>query len=159
MKQFRDSDYYISECGRIYKNGKEVARSKMTRGYLSSALYLEKGKRATTFYVHRIVAEVYIPNPLNKPLVNHLDGNKLNCEVSNLEWATPKENSQHSVIILRKEMGERHSRAVVPDRIVQYIKKCKLESVRPKYEKIASNYGVKVSYLREIFNGRKRVIS
>ena len=159
MKQFRDSDYYISECGRIYKNGKEVARSKMTRGYLSSALYLEKGKRATTFYVHRIVAEVYIPNPMNKPLVNHNDGNKLNCAVNNLEWSTYKENSQHSVTILRKEMGERHSRAVVPDRIVRYIKKCKSLSVKPKYDKISEKYNVKVSYLREIYNGRKRILS
>ena len=159
MKQFRDTEYYVSEDGRIYKNGNEIARSKMSRGYLSCSLYLEKGKRATTFYVHRVVAEVYIPNPMNKPLVNHDDGNKLNCSVSNLEWSTHKENSQHSVTKLRKEMGERHSRAVVPDRVVEYIKKCKSLSMKPKYEKIAEKYNVKISYLREIYNGRKRILS
>jgi hypothetical protein len=159
MKRFRDTEYFVSIHGKIYKNGKEVAQSKMSRGYLSSAIYFERGKRATTLYVHRIVAEVYIPNEFNKPLVNHKDGNKHNCAVSNLEWSTHKENSEHSVTVLRKEMGERHSRAVIPDRIVRYIKKCKSYSIRPKYEKIAEKYNVKVNYLKQIYNGHKRILS
>ena len=55
-----------------------------------------EGKRKNQF-IHRLLAQAFIPNPLSKAHVNHLDGNKTNNLLSNLEWATPQENSQHAV--------------------------------------------------------------
>jgi len=159
MKRFRDTNYFVSEDGKIFNENKEISQSLMTRGYLSVSLFIEKGQRGKTFYVHRIVAETYIPNPLNKPLVNHENGNKLDCSVKNLIWATHKENSQHSVTVLRKEMGERHSRARVPDKIVSYIKKCKKNNLEPNYKRIAETYGVSIQHIKNIYKGRKRLIA
>lgn len=49
--------------------------------------------------MHRLLMETFVPNPLNKAHVNHIDGNKANNELSNLEWTTPQENSQHAIDI------------------------------------------------------------
>ncbi|BES53083.1 hypothetical protein [Aeromonas phage phiWae14] len=52
---------------------------------------------AKLFKIHRVVAEAYLPNPDNLPLVNHKDGNKLNNHVSNLEWCTHQHNVRHAI--------------------------------------------------------------
>ena len=54
---------------------------------------IRKNKR-----IHRLMMEAFVPNPLGKKHVNHIDGNKQNNALNNLEWATPQENSQHAVI-------------------------------------------------------------
>lgn len=64
------------------------------KGYLT--VNLTNGKTKKTFRFHRIVAEAFIPNPNGLPQVNHKDGNKLNNNVSNLEWCTDFENKQHA---------------------------------------------------------------
>lgn len=64
-------------------------------GYKQVSLW--KNNKKTNLYIHRLVAEAFIPNPSNKPDVNHIDGNRQNNHVSNLEWVTPKENSQHAI--------------------------------------------------------------
>ena len=56
------------------------------------------------FMCHRIVAQEFIPNPNNKPFVNHIDGNPANNKAENLEWCTQEENEQHSVNTLGKTM-------------------------------------------------------
>lgn len=63
------------------------------------------------FQIHVLVAQTFIPNPENKPTVNHIDGNKENNAVSNLEWATQKEQMFHSFHILNKNIGEDNSNA------------------------------------------------
>jgi len=63
-------------------------------GYMKVKLKCKDGIRS--LFIHRLVALAFIPNPDNKKVVNHLDGDKLNNRVDNLKWATHKENSRHA---------------------------------------------------------------
>jgi hypothetical protein len=67
------------------------------KGYLRIKLTINNKEKR--IMLHRIIAEAFIPNPYNKKCVNHIDGNKNNNSLSNLEWCTHKENSQHSIMI------------------------------------------------------------
>lgn len=89
----------VDEDGTIYKkysNGKfkKAPQHKSENGYKTISLRVN-GKQ-WNLYSHRIIAKYFIPNPENKPIVNHKDGNRANNNISNLEWCTPKENSQHA---------------------------------------------------------------
>ena len=64
-------------------------------GYLK--VVLRHNKQSKNKYLHRLIAEHFIENPTNAPMVNHKDGNKLNNHVSNLEWCTRKQNVNHAV--------------------------------------------------------------
>ena len=92
-------DYEITEDGKVisYKWGYPHPLSIRTdmKGY-KDVLLCGRGK-PKRFKVHRLVAAAFIPNPMNKPQVNHLDGDKANNNVSNLEWATHEENMAHAV--------------------------------------------------------------
>lgn len=75
------------------RKGKVKGIRAKNNGYYVTDLWKDgKGK---THHVHRIVAEAFIPNPENKATVNHIDGNKSNNAVSNLEWSTPHEQNMH----------------------------------------------------------------
>ena len=65
-------------------------------GYYLVTLVNAKTKLRKNQFIHRLLAKAFIPNPIGKPQVNHIDGNKQNNDLSNLEWVTPKENSVHA---------------------------------------------------------------
>jgi len=88
----------IAKDGNAYrKKGKKLVPfiNKQTGYYYISLWRNNKGK---TFALHRIVANLFVSNPYNKPEVNHKDSNRLNCCASNLEWVTSSENSTHGYI-------------------------------------------------------------
>ena len=88
-----DGMYQVSECGKVYSQIKELKQT-LNKGYLY--LNLKNNGIQKFCSVHRLVALNFIANPQNKPQVNHIDGNKQNNNVSNLEWATAKENTNHA---------------------------------------------------------------
>lgn len=72
--------------------------------------------------IHRLVALQFVDNDFNKPQVNHIDGNKSNNHISNLEWNTAKENMQHASIMGLVVRGETHHHATLTRNIVIFIK-------------------------------------
>lgn len=93
--------YRIYADGEVWsvKSGKFL-KQETIKGYKRVALSVNgKTKR---FQVHRLVAMYFIENPLNKPCVNHIDGDKENNNINNLEWCTYSENERHSYDVLNK---------------------------------------------------------
>jgi len=88
--------YSVDIFGNVYKaNGKEMKQIQNQFGYMNVSL--TKNGKQTQHRVHRLVAQAFIPNPLNKQQVNHIDGNKKHNVVWNLEWCTCKENIDHAL--------------------------------------------------------------
>jgi hypothetical protein len=105
--------YEVSDQGRV-KGLKGFVKPKIGRnGYARTELW-NKGERRRPS-IHRLVAQTFIPNPESKPQVNHLDGNKLNNAVANLEWCTAQENALHAVALLGRH-GERATAAKLGER-------------------------------------------
>lgn len=85
---------YLRKNGRLdNRKGKQLRPSVDKDGY--ERVVLTKYGIRKTYSVHKLVALAFIPNPENKTTINHIDGNKRNNNVSNLEWATEKENQNH----------------------------------------------------------------
>lgn len=97
--------YQISDYGRIksIRRNKILTSSIHKKGYLHCGLFKE-GKRTQRF-IHRMVAEAFIPNPENKPCINHKDCNPANNKVENLEWCTHKENNHHKNHELKRKIS------------------------------------------------------
>ena len=89
--------YHVSTEGKVFslKSFKYLTHQKTDDDYWF--ISINKDGRARKCYIHRLVALAYIPNPENKPEVNHKDGNKKNNSVENLEWVTAKENTAHAM--------------------------------------------------------------
>lgn len=98
--------------------------------------------------IHRLLAEAFIPNPLNLPQINHIDGNKINNALSNLEWVTAKQNMQHGFKIGIYKRGEaRHTSKLTEEQV---------KTIRSRIEKgdmqkkIAEDFGVGQSAITAI---------
>jgi hypothetical protein len=132
MKQFRNTEYYVSEDGDVYSKKYHPKRNPncemrklkpfLKNGYLQVAIYINGKQKFLS--IHRLVAECYITNPNNKPQVNHIDGNKLNNHYINLEWVTNKENADHRDNVLnKKNIGEKCGKSILKTEDVLFIRK------------------------------------
>ena len=120
-----NGEYHISNHGRVksFKFGKEriLKPAIQSKGYQFIFICQKKTKPKLST-IHKLVAMAFIPNPNDKPQVNHKDGNKLNNHIDNLEWVTKRENIQHAYDTglfdnKRKKIGEsaklHHSKPVI----------------------------------------------
>ena len=99
-----DGAYQISNFGNVRTfNADSKGPRLLTLDGLYKRAKLHKNGIATRFLVHRLVATHFIPNPENKPFVNHIDNDPSNNHISNLEWCTQSENMQHSIKQGRQE--------------------------------------------------------
>jgi hypothetical protein len=89
-------EYFISNQGEVISTKfekKKVLSPSTTTGY--KKVTLKKGTKSYTFQIHRLVAQAFIKNPKGLAIVNHKNGNKLDCKLSNLEWTSRKGNAEH----------------------------------------------------------------
>ena len=95
-KKVGNCHYSVSSLGRVRNDSTNKIKALRVdkHGYVRVDIY-ENGKPIRE-RMHRLVANTFIPNPDNKPQVNHKNGNKMDNAVSNLEWATAKENMEHA---------------------------------------------------------------
>lgn len=106
----------IHQKADVYRNGRIMKPQK--RGEYLGIKFSKDGVRKM-YLIHRLIAEVFIPNPDNLKEVNHLDGNKFNNAVSNLEWSTHKNNCIHARDILKNTYkGEKHHSAKLKEQDV-----------------------------------------
>lgn len=138
------SKYFISNLGRVksYKLdascGRYLKQKKTTFGYVTVSLFSSPGINTSKF-VHKLVAEAFLKQDESRRYVNHIDCNKLNNCVANLEWVTAKENAEHAKIHgkylattgknhwthrekHRRKLGELNGRAVLTEPQVRKIK-------------------------------------
>lgn len=87
--------YQVSNLGRVKSNRGILHPNTNTYGY--KHVTLSKYGIRTTTPIHTLVADAFLDNPYEKPEVNHIDGNKENNSVSNLEWVTRTENNRHAI--------------------------------------------------------------
>ena len=123
-------------------------------GYLRVILYDANGN-AKKHFIHRLVAQTFIKNPKNKDEVNHIDFNKTNNAVSNLEWCTHAENQMHNVKYKKMPSGEKHHASKLT---LKQVKQIRLEyiknSVKHSARIIAHKYNVNKSTILAIVNNK-----
>lgn len=86
--------YQISSHGRVMNKLGKILTAESENKYYRVKLYLNRNK-SKKYLVHRLVALAFIPNPSNKPCIDHIDKNRINNSVDNLRWCTHQENNKN----------------------------------------------------------------
>lgn len=145
----------VSDTGLV----KSLPRYRCKGGILKPNTYagycrVRLGKNSKLLSIHRLVAEAFIPNPENKPHINHKNGIKSDNHVKNLEWCTAKENCQHSINVLNnKRIGESNGNSKVNETIVKEIRNT-YATGNYTYKQLALKYNLTISGITMIVTKR-----
>lgn len=141
-RTFTLDDYEVTRNGDVINKhtGRKIKPQLNGKGYLRVGI----GKKL--LFVHRLVADKYVPNPQNKPQINHKDGNKLNNCADNLEWVTNNENRKHAVKNGLQTTGENCPWSKLTKEQVDFIRKHK----EINSTEMAKVFNVSSSHIREI---------
>lgn len=146
------SPNYIDKNG-FNRIGRKIKPTVSKKGYLRVALIMVNGEKRY-YSVHRLVASYFIENPLQKPEVNHIDGNKKNNNINNLEWVTSSQNIKHSYDTgLRSgtcHIGEKNNMAKLTEEKVSDILMSKLT-----VNELSNKYGISKSTIYKIKQGKR----
>jgi len=139
--------YSVSNIGRVKNRFDNIKKNTLHhRGYLTTRY------NKTMYSVHRLVAIAFIPNPENKPEINHKDGNKQNNHVDNLEWCTRKENIDHAFRLgLSSNKGEKNPRSKLNWDSVNKIRNLYNTGLYTQ-NKLAEMFGVSQSPINKLLN-------
>lgn len=135
-------NYLVCENGKVYnKRRKTSTYGKDHQGYRRLSINVQ-GK-SKSLLVHRMVAMTYLPNPNNLPEVNHIDGNKSNNHVNNLEWVTRHDNQKHAFKLgLNSNKGVKNGKARVTPEIAVSLYYKLLDGYSPKQLSRETGYSV-----------------
>lgn len=154
MRQYKNTEYYISEDGKVFRNGKElkgyILKKKGKPTYRIVSIFGEKK------YVHRLVAEIYVPNQHNLPQIDHKDTNKLNNHYTNLEWVTNDENRKRAINNGLMKHGEQYEHSKLTESDIKYIR----ENYIPNHSQfsgaaLSRKFGVGNSQISRIVNNKR----
>ena len=155
-----NSNYSIDENGNV-RNDKRNRLitpydNKAGKGYLYVCLYNGHIKQGA-YGVHRLVAQTFIPNPENKSMVNHKDGNTKNNNVNNLEWVSPLENVIHAVKEL-KVMNTYSNANKTREKPIKQIdmKTNEVVAIYKSVNEASRQTGIHVSYICNCANGKQK---
>ena len=150
-------NYYINRKGVIYRasyvtnDGRYIKSKIVTQSLGKNGYYyvnLRSDGKTKLAYVHRIMAETYVDNPENKEQVNHINGDKEDNRIENLEWVTPKENTQHSIYHGLTPVGEKAHKSKLTLKEVISIRSSKCSNTE-----LAKKYGVSRAQVYRIKKG------
>lgn len=115
--------YEINNIGNVKNRHSSILSERIKKGY--NTCRLSKNGVYKEHSIHRLVASAFIPNPENKPQVNHINGIKSDNRVSNLEWCTISENTKHALDLglLKIRRGEQVKNSILTEKDVLEIRK------------------------------------
>lgn len=145
-------NYFVDEQGNVYGKDGNVLKKVNRAGYHGVSL-CKKGCKTKNAFVHRLIAEAFLPNPENKKQVNHKNGIKTDNRVDNLEWVNPSENQIHRIYVLKKGLdGENNPRSKLKKNDVLDILEMNNKKI-PRSE-IAKQKNISQSTICDILSGR-----